>query len=214
MRYNGKFKPCSREGMLPSEADERSRLQGEICAWLEQSRIIPSLRTADNLPAACASPSKIIFLLFGTPLLIGDLISQLRDAGKLAIVNMDLLSGFARDAAAIEFLAKSGAAGIISTHQDTLRTGRSHGLLAFQRTFALDSIAVSNSVRSLEHFLPDVIELLPAIAAPFILPMLRTARPKLPVIGCGLVRSLNQVDELVKQGITSVSVSDPSLWIL
>jgi len=166
------------------------------------------------LPAACASPSKIIFLLFGTPLIIGDLVSRLRDAGKLPIANMDLLAGFARDAAAIEFLAKAGVAGIISTHQDTLRTARAHGLLAFQRTFALDSVAVANSVRTLEHFLPDVIELLPAIAAPFILPMVRTVRPKLPVIGCGLVRSLCQIDDLVRQGITSISVSDPTLWIL
>lgn len=214
MRYNGKFKPGIRQSVFPSEVDEHPPIQEELGAWLEQCRVIPSLRTVDNLPAACASPSKVIFLLFGTPLVIGDLVSRLRDAGKLPIANMDLLAGFARDAAAIDFLAQSGLAGIISTHQDTLRTARSHGLLAFQRTFALDSVAVSNSVRSLEHFLPDVIELLPAIAAPFILPMLHAARPKLPVIGCGLVRYLSQIDELVKQGITAVSVSEPSLWIL
>ncbi len=214
MRYTGKLKPASHEGMFPCEPDNRLSVQAELRTWLEQSRVIPSLRNLDNLAAACASPSKVIFLLFGTPLIIGDLVSRLRDAGKLPLANMDLLSGFARDTAAIEFLAKSGVAGIISTHQDTLRNARAHGLLAFQRTFALDSVAISNSVRSLEHFLPDVIELLPAIAAPFILPMLRAARPELPVIGCGLVRYLCQIDELVKQGITAVSVSEPSLWIL
>lgn len=185
-----------------------------FCAWLEQSRVIPSVRTAENLPAACASPSKIVFLLFGTPLIIGDLVARLRDAGKLPIANMDLLAGLARDKAAIEFLAKSGVGGVISTHQDVLRTARSHGLLAFQRTFALDSVAVANSVRTLEHFLPDVIELLPAIAAPLIIPMLHAVRPQLPVIGCGLIRSLSQIDELVRQGVTSISVSDPSLWVL
>jgi glycerol uptake operon antiterminator len=104
--------------------------------------------------------------------------------------------------------------GVISTHQDMLRTARSHGLLAFQRTFALDSVAVSNSMRTLEHFTPDVIELLPAVAAPLVLPMLRIVRPKLPVIGCGLVRSLSQVNDLVQQGVTSISVSDASLWIV
>lgn len=183
-------------------------------AWLEQSRVIPSVRTVENLPAACASPSKIVFLLFGTPLIIGDLVVRLRDAGKLPIANMDLLAGLARDKAAIEFLAKSGVGGVISTHQDVLRTARSHGLVTFQRTFALDSVAVANSMRTLEHFLPDAIELLPAIAAPLIIPMLHAARPQLPVIGCGLIRSLSQIDELVRQGITSISVSDPSLWVL
>lgn len=213
MRHSPRFKPGSRE-VVPSPWDERPLAHDELCEWLEQSRIIPSLRTADNLSAACSSPSRIVFLLFGTPLIVGDLVAELRHAGKLPIANMDLLAGFARDAAAIEFLSKAGIAGIISTHQDTLRTARSHGLLAFQRTFALDSVAISNSVRTLEHFLPDVIELLPAIAAPLIVPMLRAVRPKLPIIGCGLIRSLSQIDELVRQGITSISVSEPSLWIL
>lgn len=186
----------------------------EVQDWLEQSRVIPSVRTPHTMYAACASPSKIVFLLFGTPLIIGALATQVRDAGKLPIVNMDLLAGLARDTAAIEFLARSGVAGIISTHQDALRMARSHGLLSFQRTFALDSVAVGNSVRSLEHFLPDVIELLPAIAAPVILPAIHEVSPSLPVIGCGLVRSLSQIDELVRQGIISISVSEPSLWVI
>jgi glycerol uptake operon antiterminator len=189
-------------------------MQEELLRWLEQSRVIPSVRTLHTLAAACASPSKIVFLLFGTPLIIGDVVSELRDAGKLPIANMDLLAGFARDSAAIEFLAQAGMAGIISTHQDVLRMARSHGLLCFQRTFALDSVAVTNSVRTLEHFLPDVIELLPAIAAPLILPAIHDVWPELPVIGCGLIRSLSQIDELVRQGVVAISVSEPSLWIV
>lgn len=210
MTHNSKFKSAGRDkGMA-----EFPMVIENFSAWLEQSRVIPSVRTAENLAAACASPSKIVFLLFGTPLIIGDLVARLRDAGKLPIANMDLLAGLARDKAAIEFLANSGVGGVISTHQDVLRTARSHGLVAFQRTFALDSVAVANSMRTLEHFLPDAIELLPAIAAPLIIPMLHAVRPQLPVIGCGLIRSLSQIDELVRQGITSISVSDPSLWVL
>jgi glycerol uptake operon antiterminator len=145
---------------------------------------------------------------------VGALARRLTDAGKLPIANLDLLSGFARDTSAIEFLAQAGMAGVISTHQDALRAARSSGLLAFQRTFALDSVAMANSIRTLEHFEPDVIELLPAIAAPLTIPMLHAARPQLPVIGCGLVRSLAQIDDLVRQGVACVSVSDPSLWVI
>jgi len=205
---------AGREALLSSQQSETKVVLDELWTWLEQSRIIPSIRVAENLPAACASPAKIVFLMFGTPLTIADLVARLKDAGKLPIVNMDLLSGLARDAAAIEFLSKTGALGIISTHQDTLRAARSHGMLAVQRTFAIDSVAVANSFRTLDHFLPDVIELLPAIAAPLIIPMLRPIRPGLPVIGCGLIRSLMQVDELVRQGVAAVSVSNPSLWIV
>ena len=196
------------------DKSESRFLNGELWSWLEQSRVIPSVRIAENIPAACASPAKIIFLLFGTPLSIGSLARRITDAGKLPIANLDLLSGFARDAAAIEFLARSGVSGVISTHQDALRAARAQGMIALQRTFALDSVAMANSIRTLEHFAPDVIELLPAIAAPLTIPMVRAVRPKLPVIGCGLIRSLMQIDELVRQGVAAISVSDPSLWIV
>jgi glycerol uptake operon antiterminator len=213
MSHSSKFGSAGR-GFTPRNSVDHRADPDVLRASLAQSRIIPSVRAAENIAAACASPSKIVFLLFGTPLIVGDLVAQLRDAGKLPIVNMDLLAGFARDSAAIEFLARTGIGGIISTHQDTLRAARSQGLFVFQRTFALDSVAVSNSVRNLEHFVPDVIELLPAIAAPLVLPILRAVRPQLPVIGCGLVRSLSQINDLVQQGVVSISVSDSSLWII
>jgi glycerol-3-phosphate responsive antiterminator len=69
-------------------------------------------------------------------------------------------------------------------------------------------------LHTLEHSLPDIMELLPAIAAPLALPTLRNSAPDLPVIACGLVTSLAQIDDLVRQGITSISVSNPALWIL
>jgi len=214
MRYGVRFKPIHRGLVFRADGNEHGAEPDVFRALLEQSRIIPSVRSPETLAAACASPSKIVFLLFGNPLIVGELVTQLRAAGKLPVVNMDLLAGLARDAAAIEFLVEAGVGGVISTHQDVLRAARAQGLVAFQRTFALDSLAVSNSVRTLEHFVPDVIELLPAIAAPLVIPVLHAVRPLLPVIGCGLVRSLSQINDLVLQGVTAVSVSDSSLWIV
>lgn len=214
MRYDSKLKAVRRDSGLQVQGAERTLVHDELCKWLEQSRVIPSVRTVEALAAACASPSKVVFLLYGTPLNLAGLVARLRDADKLPVANLDLLAGFARDSAAIEFLVEAGVGGVISTHQDVLRVAHAHGLWAFQRTFALDSVAVQNSVRTLEHFLPDVIELLPAIAAPLILPLIRAVRPTLPVIGCGLIRSLSQIEELVRAGVTSISVSDASLWIV
>jgi glycerol uptake operon antiterminator len=214
MTFQLQTKPAERERVPHSRQLELQANREGLRSCLEQSRVIPSIRVAENLSAACASPAKIAFLMFGSPLTVGALARRLTDAGKLPIANLDLLSGFARDTSAIEFLAQAGMAGVISTHQDALRAARSSGLLAFQRTFALDSVAMANSIRTLEHFEPDVIELLPAIAAPLTIPMLHAARPQLPVIGCGLVRSLAQIDDLVRQGVACVSVSDPSLWVI
>lgn len=207
-------RPAERERVPSSRQHELNGVRAELQTWLEQSRVIPSVRVVENIDAACASPSRIVFLLCGSPLTMGSLANRLKLAGKLPIANMDLLSGFARDGAAVDFLAQAGIGGVISTHQDALRAARSAGMLAFQRTFALDSVALANSIRTLEHFNPDVIELLPAIAAPLTIPMLRAVRPQLPVIGCGLVRSLAQIEELVQHGVVCVSVSDPTLWVV
>lgn len=208
------MQPKAAERTSSSRQREPNAFRERTGKWLEQSRVIPSVRIAENLVAACSSPAKIIFLLFGSPLTIGTIASRISDADKVPIANLDLLSGFARDTAAIEFLARAGIAGVISTHQDALRAARATGMLAFQRTFALDSVAMANSLRTLEHFEPDVIELLPAIAAPLSLPMVHAVRPYLPVIGCGLVRSLIQIEELVSKGVAAISVSDPSLWVV
>jgi len=150
----------------------------------------------------------------GSPATISSFIWRLNDRGKIPIINLDLISGFAQDSHAVEFLAEAGAAGIISTHQDVLRAAVSLGLIAVQRTFAIDSAAVGSCLNRLKHFVPDILELLPAVAGPIVLPKLRSAYPGLPLIGCGLATTVKQIDELIKQGVTSISAGDPALWII
>ena len=139
---------------------------------------------------------------------------QVRSAGKLPVANLDLLTGFAQDADGIEFLAAEGIAGVVSTRQSVLRAARSQGMIAVQRTFIVDSIAVGNIIRALQHFLPDAIELLPAAAAPLCVATLHTAQPQLPVIATGLVTTMRQVDDLIRCGVSSAATSNVSLWVL
>jgi glycerol uptake operon antiterminator len=185
-----------------------------LVASLARGRVIPAPRLLEHIPLTFASPAAIVFMLCGTPVTIGEAIAQLLAKGKLPIANLDLLQGFSQHTQAVEFLAKVGAAGIISTHQHLLRAAISNGLIAVQRTFMLDSAAVENSIRTLKNFQPDIIELLPAVSAPLVLPRLRANYPDLLVTACGLTTNLKQVDELIQHGVSAVSVSDPSLWIL
>jgi glycerol uptake operon antiterminator len=196
----------SLQALAPLKASDVKRL-------LEQTRIIPAIRDREYIPAATASPARIVWLLFGTPLTLGDIAHTLRSAGKLPVANLDLLTGFAQDADGVALLAELGISGIVSTRQSALRAARAHGLMAVQRTFIVDSIAVGNVTRSLQHFLPDAMELLPAIAAPLVMPLLRDVCSYLPVIATGLVTSLRQVEELVGGGVSSVATSNSSLWV-
>ena len=74
------LKVAGREAAPVAPRVETRSPQGNLRSWLEQSRIIPSIRTPDNIPAAIASPAKIVFLLCGTPLVIRDFVARLTDA--------------------------------------------------------------------------------------------------------------------------------------
>jgi glycerol uptake operon antiterminator len=193
-----------------SSADERE----PVSSVLNRSRIIPAIRGPEYINAAIASPSAIVWLLYGTPLTLPEIVRQVRSAGKLPIANLDLLTGFAHDADGIALLAAEGVAGVVSTRQSVLRAARAQGIIAVQRTFVVDSIAVGNITRALQHFLPDAVELLPAAAAPLCVSALHAAQPTLPVIATGLVTSMRQVDDLIRCGVSSVATSDISLWVL
>lgn len=181
---------------------------------LKQSPIIAAVTNSAALQYALESPVKIIYLLFGTPMNIGEMLKSIRDRGKLPLTNLDLLQGFSRDAYAVEYLSNCGTAGIISTRNETLRAARSQELITVLRTFMIDSAAVEAARRSLEHFQPDAIELLPAITAPLVLNRVRENRPTLRVIAGGLVSELKHVENLIAAGVNAVSLSDHRLWIL
>ncbi len=198
----------------PARAPRNAASREPVSSLLNRSHIIPAIRGPEYINLAMVSPSAIVWLLYGTPLTLPEIVRQVRSAGKLPIANLDLLTGFAHDADGIALLAAEGIAGVVSTRQGVLRAARAQGIIAVQRTFIVDSIAVGNITRALHHFLPDAIELLPAAAAPLCVTALHAAQPNLPVIATGLVTSMRQVDDLIRCGVSSVATSDTSLWVL
>ena len=181
---------------------------------LALTRIIAAVRSAEGLERALASPVRIVYLLFGSPMNIAAMVGAVRSRGKLPLVNADLLQGFSRDAFAVEYLASCGTAGIISTSHETLRAARAQELVTVLRTFMIDSASVDSGKRFLGNFQPDAVELLPAIAAPLVLGRIREGNANLHVIAGGLLTNLKQVEGLIQAGVDAVSLSDPALWVV
>jgi glycerol uptake operon antiterminator len=182
-------------------------------AVFEGRHIIAGVRNLEALAVAARSPVEMTYLLFGNTLNIADLIASLRESGKVVLVNLDLIAGLSRDSCNVEYLARCGAAGIVSTHQEILRTAKTQGLITVLRTFALDSYAVGAGLRAIQNCQPDAVEILPAVAAPRVAVKIRQAHPGLRIIGGGLVANLKEVEGLLSEGIDAVSVSDPQFWI-
>jgi len=193
--------PATRKDILP------------LRELLIETPVIPAVRKPENLDAALAAHGRVIYFLCGDPENIVDLLQRSLDGGKLPIVNMDLLSGFSRDASALSYLQKRGLRGIISTHHESFRHARSLGLYVIQRTFLLDRGAMDSVANQLKSTIADAVEVLPAIAAPRLVDVIKTLRPEMPLVGGGLIQSMREIESLLAQGLTSVSVSDTQFWV-
>ena len=181
--------------------------------FCQATPLIPAIRRAELVEQAAAAHGKIVYLLTGDPENCESMIQRILKADKLPIVNLDLLNGFSRDRYAVNYLKRVGARGIISTHLDPLRHALSIGLYAVQRTFLLDSGAMDTITSQLKNTPVDALEVLPALVAPKIIDRVRLISPELPVVGGGLIQTLKEVEELLAQGLSAVSSSNPLMWI-
>ena len=178
-----------------------------------ETPIIPAIRKPDLVELAIASRSRLIYLLTGDPDTIEPMIQKITAAGKVPIVNLDLLNGFSRDKYAVNYLKRVGAGGIISTHLDPLRHALAIGLYGIQRTFLLDSGAMDTISNQLRNTPVHALEILPALVAPKMLERVRAINADLPVVGGGLISNMKEVEALLEQGLSAVSTSHPEMWI-
>lgn len=181
--------------------------------YCAENPIIPAVRKPEHLEQAIAARGRIVYLLTGDPENCEAMIQRVLAAGKLPILNLDLLNGFSRDKFAVSYLKRVGARGIISTHLDPLRYALAIGLYAVQRTFLLDSGAMDTIGVQLKNTPVHALEVLPALVAPKLLSRVRAISADLPVVGGGLIETMKEVEELLAQGLSAISTSKTQMWI-
>ncbi|SCG96882.1 glycerol-3-phosphate responsive antiterminator [uncultured Faecalibacterium sp.] len=173
--------------------------------------VIAAVKTDEALTAALASPCSAVFLLASTLLTVDGLVHRIHDAGKLAVVHIDLVDGLSSREIAVDSLnALCHPDGIISTRPTLIRRARHRGLLTVQRAFILDSLSLTSLSGQLEQGKPDFVEILPGIMPRVIAEI--SARTQVPVIAGGLLRDKADVMAAMHAGAAAVSTSAPSLW--
>lgn len=187
-------------------------LQTPLTDTLADNPLIAAVKSEAALARALESEAGVIFLLFGDLLNISSLTEQVHRSGKLAFVHLDLIEGLASREVAVEFVARNTAAdGIISTKAALTRRAKALGLLAIQRFFLLDSLALNN----LEHLAQDssdAIEVLPGLM-PQIISWAVESTGK-PVIAGGLIRTKEDVTSALGAGAIAVSSTNPEVWAM
>lgn len=92
------------------------------------------------------------------------IVKRVKDAGKVAMVHVDLISGLSPKEVSVEYLKEhTEADGIISTKPSLIKKAKELGMYTILRYFLLDSMAFEN-IRQQQHIVrPDFIEVLPGV---------------------------------------------------
>lgn len=180
---------------------------------LENSPIIAAVKDKNGLDHCLTCDSQVIFLLFGDICSIGSLVAQVKDAGKIAMVHIDLVQGLSAKEIAVDFIKKYTAAdGIISTKPALIKHAKKLGFYTVLRFFVIDSLALSSIEKQLQAVEPDIIEVLPALMPKVISRICDMVA--VPVIAGGLISDKEDIMTMLSAGAISISSTSENIWFL
>ena len=175
-------------------------------AMLKEAAVIPALKSTEKMGRIIDSQQKIIFVLYGDIVTIPGIVSSLKKAGKMVLVHMDLIEGLNSRDVAVDFIAENTQAdGILSTKANLVKSAKSRGLLAIQRFFVLDSMALLNIEKQLPLDYADALEILPGLM-PKIIRQLSAMTDK-PIIAGGLISDQEDIQSALDAGALAVSTT-------
>lgn len=179
----------------------------------EENPIIAAVKDDTMLNLAIDSPCRTIFLLYGSICDIAQKVELVKAAGKFAIVHMDLIDGLESRDVSVKFIRETTAAdGIISTRSVIIKAAREYGLIGIQRFFLIDSMALDNARKHIEQGIPDVIEILPALATKAVATL--RAEYSIPIIAGGLINDKDDVITALSAGASAISTTKRDIWYL
>jgi glycerol uptake operon antiterminator len=173
--------------------------------------ILPAVRKMREIERLMESEFQYMILLDVHLGQIKAMVQLAKQHGKKVILHADLIQGLKSDAFATEFLCQEiKPAGIISTKANVVLTAKKKGILAIQRLFLIDSMALENSYSLLEKTKPDYIEILPGVMPHIIKEV--NIRTGIPVLAGGLIRNDEDVRGALSAGAVAVTTSRTELW--
>lgn len=179
---------------------------------MERCPIIAAINNDELLEIAKKSTCEIVYILYGNICTIADIVDQIVDAGKIAIVHLDLVSGLASREISVDFIKKyTRAAGIISTKSHLIKRGNELSLITIQRFFMLDRITYHNIKKHVRETSPDVVEMVPAGLTKMLTYVMEEINGR-PLVASGLVLDKSDVMGALSAGALAVSTTNTEIW--
>ncbi len=183
----------------------------EIRDLFEISPIITAVKDDEGAKHALETESPVVFILYGTICTIAGIVERLKEHGKIAIVHADLISGLSSKDVVVDFIHQNTRAdGIISTKAPLVKRAMELGMIAGQRTFLIDSIALETTKKQLAVLRPDFMEIMPGVM-PKILKVIRTYTD-IPLVAGGLISDKKDIIAAFDAGVDAVSTTKEELW--
>lgn len=180
----------------------------KLIKQLEDCPIIAAIRES-AVEKALDSPVNLVFLLDANIMSVEKNIEKIHKSGKKVFIHLDLASGIGKDKAGVEYLAKLGVDGIISTRTSIIHSAKEQNLLTVQRFFALDSQGVSAIKDVIKTSHPDMIEIMPALATKVIKNLSKLG---VPIIAGGLIEEKSEVLAALSSKAIAISTGKSELW--
>ena len=177
---------------------------------LAEYPVIASVTRDREIAAAGAGRTRVVMLNSIELACLANLVAQARAADLLCLVHAEMIAGLANDAAAVGYLKSIGADGVMTTRAQTVSATRSLGLIAVQRVFVTDHVAVERSLAAVERTRPDLVELSPALTLGAL--DAGTRKRFSPMLANGLVTEPGEVEWLRELGAVGVTTSRATLW--
>jgi len=187
-------------------------MKQEFYDALETNPVIAAVKDMNGLKECCNQEDiKVVFILFGDICNISDIVKQIKDADKIAMVHVDLISGLGSKEVAVDFIKKHTMAdGIITTKPVLIKRAKELDMCTVLRVFMLDSMAFENIKQPQYNVKPDCIEVLPGVMPKIIKKICKMV--KTPIIAGGLIADKEDVMGALTAGAICVSTTNPQVW--
>lgn len=172
--------------------------------------IAAAIRTERDFSKALRSDVSMVFLLHSNIMTVNQCVKEIHSAGKKAFIHVDFAEGIGKDRFGLEFLAKQGVDGILTTRTNIVKAAKEFDLITVQRFFMVDSHSVGTSVESIKISKPDIIEIMPGIITKKIKEF--SEKVDMPIIAGGIVETMEEVRAALDAGATVVSTGEADLW--
>lgn len=178
---------------------------------MQDAPVIAAIKDDEGLAKVLQTECKVVFILYGSILNIREIVKNIKDSGRMALVHIDLIEGLSSREVSVDYIAeRTDADGIISTRVNILRHAQDLGLVTVQRFFLLDSLSLRNLTR--QPIRPTAIDIMPGVMPGVISRLTGTARH--PIIASGLLSTKQDVIAALSAGAIAVSTTQQDLWFV